>query len=112
MIKLSTGARQLPLRHLSIRVPWTDTDWTGRMCLRPGDNTSCLILSRIRETRADAKEAALASQPWKDLDETQLPACVSERGAFMAPQSFSRTLTQTLPDHLCYNRHYHDLIWR
>jgi len=70
MTKLSTGARQLPLRHLSIRVPWNDTDWTGRICRRPGDNVSCLILARIRETRDDAKETALASQSWKDLDET------------------------------------------
>jgi hypothetical protein len=53
---------------------------------------SCLILARIRETRDDAKEAALAAQSWKDLDETQLPACVSERGAFMAPYSYSRML--------------------
>lgn len=30
MARLSEGARQLPLRrHLSIRVPWNDTGWTG-----------------------------------------------------------------------------------
>jgi len=74
---LSTGARQLPLRHLSIRVLWNDTNWTGRVCCAPGDNISCLILRRIRETRDDTKEIALAGRAWNDLDESQLPPCVS-----------------------------------
>ena len=81
MPTMINSARPLPLRHLSIRVPWNDTDWTGRVCCKPGDNVSCLILPRIRETRDDAKKIALAGRAWKYLDESQLPACVSERGA-------------------------------
>lgn len=93
MTHLSTGARQLSLRHLSIRIPWNDTDWTGRVCCKPGDNVSCLILPRIRETRDDSKETMLAGHSWQDLDGGQFPACVSERGAFMAPYSYSRMLS-------------------
>ena len=93
MSLLSPGARQLPLRHLSIRVPWNDTDWTGRVCCKPGENVSCLILPRVRETRDDPKEIALAGRAWMDLDEGQFPACVSERGAFMASYSYSRKLS-------------------
>lgn len=93
MTKLSTGARQFPLRHISIRVPWNDTDWTGRVCCKPGDNISCLILPHIRETRDDTKETLLSGRSWLDLDDGQFPACMSERGAFMAPYSYSRTLS-------------------
>ena len=32
----------LPLRHLSIRVPWHDSGWDGRVCQNPTANTSCL----------------------------------------------------------------------
>jgi len=49
MSSLAPGARQLPLRHLSVRVPWNDTDWTGCVCRKPGDNISCLILARIEK---------------------------------------------------------------
>jgi len=60
MARLSEGARQLPLRHLSIRVPWNDTGWTETVCKCPADNIACLILPRIRENREDEKEAKLA----------------------------------------------------
>ena len=39
-----TGARHLPPHHITIRVPWHDGGWTGSVCSRPLDNTSCLIL--------------------------------------------------------------------
>lgn len=84
-MQLSEGARQLPLRHISIRVPWHDTDWTGRVCKNPTANISCLILPRIRETREDEQEGRLAGQSWENLSQAQLPACAGERGGFMAP---------------------------
>ena len=89
---LSDGARQLPLRHLSIRVPWHDTDWTGKVCQKPKDNLSCLILGRIRDTRDDDAECALAGRRWTEIPPNQLPACLSERGNFMCPQESTRTL--------------------
>ena len=43
-----------PLRHVSIRAPWHDTAWDGRVCANPGLNGSCLRLKRIAEERDDA----------------------------------------------------------
>jgi len=57
---LSAGARQLPLRHLSIRVPWNDTSWEGQLCKKPGENIACLILPRIRSNRQDDEEIEMA----------------------------------------------------
>lgn len=90
---LAEGARQLPLRHLSIRVPWNDTGWTGAVCKRPQDNISCLILPRVREKRNDGGDEAekrLAGQPWQDLATDDLPPCFDERGHFMAPYELIR----------------------
>lgn len=93
MSHLAPGARPLPLRHLSIRVPWHDTDWTGRICQNPADNISCLVLPRIRENRDDAQETELAGKAWEELDRAQLPPCVTERAGFMSPVERTRTAT-------------------
>ena len=50
-----------PLRHISIRVPWHDTGWDGRVCAAPRLNGSCLKLKRIAEDRDDAAEEARIS---------------------------------------------------
>lgn len=93
MPTISPGARQLPLRHLSIRVPWNDTGWTGVFCQHPRDNTSCLILPRIRDSRNDALEEKFAGHSWQDLDQENLPPCMGEHGQFMAPYPITRLLT-------------------
>ncbi len=94
---LHTGARQLPLRHLTIRVPWHDTGWTGCVCQNPADNTHCLILKNIAEKRnqpgQDALETRLAAKSWQELEQDQWPPCASERGGFMAPYARERTIT-------------------
>lgn len=92
MTSLSDGARQLPLRHLSIRVPWHDTGWTGCICKNPAENISCLILPRISENRKDDVEGLIAGKPWHELDKDKLPPCAGERGIFMSPQDFTREL--------------------
>ena len=90
---MQEGARKLPLRHITIRVPWNDTDWSGKVCSHPNDNISCLILPRIRETRNDEVEEALAGQSWEELPVENLPPCVAERGNFMAPFAIFRELS-------------------
>jgi hypothetical protein len=81
---------QLPMRHLSIRVPWNDLNWAGTVCLRPSANVDCLILPRIREQRKDDLEASIAGKSWADLAPEQLPPCVSEHGHFMAPYELTK----------------------
>ena len=55
----AAGARRLPLHHVTIRVPWHDGGWTGTVCARPLDNSSCLILPRIGEGRCFIRELLL-----------------------------------------------------
>lgn len=82
---MMNGARRLPLHHVTIRIPWHDGGWTGTVCTRPLDNSSCLILPRIGEDRRDDVEARCAGQRLDELDRADLPSCVSERVSFMAP---------------------------
>lgn len=79
-----------PLRHLSIRVPWHDTAWDGRVCAAPHLNDSCLRLKRITQSRDDAAERAIAGQSIQDLPEERWPCCVDERVSFMAPFEFTK----------------------
>jgi hypothetical protein len=48
-----------PLRHISIRVPWHDTSWDGRVCETPHLNGACLKLKGIGQNRNDAAEEAV-----------------------------------------------------
>lgn len=88
-------ARELPYQHLSVRVPWHDTSWDGRVCADPLSNSSCLRLGRIAEGRDDPFEMSVAGTSWVDLPESQLPPCAAERAGFMAPQA--RTVSKEHP---------------
>lgn len=88
-------ARDLPFRHLSMRVPWHDTGWTGTICSDPIANGACLRLGRIAEGRDDAREMELAGEPWADLAPNDLPPCSAERAGFMSP--VPRTVTKEHP---------------
>ncbi len=79
-----------PLRHISIRVPWHDTGWDGRVCAAPRLNGACLKLKRIAEDRDDAAEEAVAGKRLDELPQTNWPACVAERMGFMAPFEYVR----------------------
>ena len=93
MSAISAGARRLPPHHATIRVPWHDGGWTGNVCARPLDNTSCLILPRIGASRRDDVEARCRGQRLDELDGADLPPCVGERVSFMAPFPLRRTMT-------------------
>lgn len=87
---MHTGARQLPIRHASIRVPWHDTGWHGVVCEHPSKNSACLALPRIHESRDDVMEERLAGRSWDTLKPDQLPACLPERGGFLRPFELTR----------------------
>lgn len=76
--------RDLPYQHLSIRVPWHDTGWDGRVCADPIGNSSCLRLRQVAERRDDASEAELAGKTWDQIEPEQLPPCADERAGFMS----------------------------
>ncbi len=103
----TTGAAtKLPMRHLSIRVPWHDSQWNGTICKHPVGNAACLALSRIRENRDDNREEKNAGRLWSELPEGELPACVAERGGFMAPFSFTRTVTHPYVKNSTAHKHF------
>ena len=79
-----------PLRHISIRVPWHDSGWDGRVCAAPRLNGACLKLKRIAEGRDDDAEEAVAGKSLKDLPREKWPCCVPERVGFMAPFEYTR----------------------
>ncbi|QFG37299.1 ATP-dependent exoDNAse (exonuclease V) alpha subunit [Paracoccus pantotrophus] len=83
------SARQLPVQHLSVRLPWHDTGWTGAVCKAPSKNSWCMVLKRIREERQDAAEEAMAGRTWSEVGETELPACLTERGAALNAKAYS-----------------------
>ncbi len=82
----------------TIRVPWHDGGWTGSVCARPTDNTSCLILPRIGEGRRDEVEIRCAGKRLDKLAADDLPPCVGERVSFMAPVPLARTMTHPYTD--------------
>ena len=74
-----------PLRHLSIRVPWHDAGWDGKICAAPHLNGACAKLKHIAENKKDEDEQLRAGESLKDLPPEQWPCCVDERAMFMAP---------------------------
>lgn len=77
------GARKLSRQHVTIRVPWYDSGWTGRICTAPSANTSCLALSRIAANKR-ADEDCLRKRAFVDLALSELPPCVDERASFLS----------------------------
>jgi hypothetical protein len=88
-MSLAEGAVQLPPAHLSVRVPWHDTDWTGRVCGNPGRNHFCSVLKNIKEKKNSEIEAEDSRLPWIDLSRDRVPPCVFERGGFMRESGYS-----------------------
>src|SRR5262245_25143012 len=94
MENLSSGAVRLPMSHVSARVAWHDTDWTGRVCTAPATNHSCLVLKNVKENKRPLAEAELAGMPWADIvDHQARPPCVNERAGFMRTRAFTHERT-------------------
>src|SRR5688572_28594714 len=108
MLALAPGARQLPLHHVSVRVPWHDRGWDGSVCEDPKANTSCLILPRVSDEKDDDAEHVVHATFWKDLPESKWPACKAERGAFMSAFEFTRTLSHPYVRSSKAHKHFAD----
>ena len=85
---LSPGAVQLPTSHVSVRVAWHDTDWTGRVCRAPGENHACTALRNIKQRKLYESEEEDAGTPWSELDDDRVPPCALERAGFMRTSAF------------------------
>ena len=99
MPRKADGSRVLPLRHISIRVPWHDDGWNGCICKKPQSNTACQALARIREAeylpcKSNADDIPADKRAINKLSqERQWPPCVDERVTFMAPFEYTRQVT-------------------
>jgi hypothetical protein len=102
MKSLANGARRLPTHHITIRVPWHDSGWTGSVCAHPLENTSCLILPRIGEGKRDESEVRCAQKRLDELSVSDLPPCVGGARLVHAPFDLPRVMhhpyTETSPD--------------
>lgn len=81
-----------PLQHVSIRVPWHDSGWTGTVCSSPKYNTACLKLKGIADSKREDAEESVAGKAIPELlsNGLPLPPCVKERATFMADFEFDR----------------------
>ncbi|MCB9264313.1 MAG: AAA family ATPase [Lewinellaceae bacterium] len=77
----------IPTRHLSVRVPWHDSGWNGKVCCYPRDNGSCMFLPRINESKDAGQEEDDAGEWMHELGQDRLPPCVGEKGHFMSPHA-------------------------
>lgn len=80
-------AVHIPLRHLSVRVPWHDTVWNGTVCRLPRNNVSCLALNRIGATKNDGDEEEYAREQLDQVPKDKTPPCFAERANFLSPRA-------------------------
>lgn len=106
------STQKLSLQHLSIRVPWHDNGWTGGICNKPLNNSSCLILKRIREERKDTIEFQNAGKYICDIPPDQWPPCVPERGMFMAPFEYVRMISHPYSKSSSAHKHIQPTTYR
>ena len=97
---------KLPLRHISIRVPWHDASWNGTVCSDPRDNASCLRLPNIHERREDTVEIKYRGRRLDELEPAQLPPCLAERASFMASFPITRHVRHPYQATSEVHRHY------
>lgn len=76
--------QHLPTLHLSIRVPWHDSSWNGKICNSPRNNASCMILERVSQEKNIEFEENNSGKFIHELEENNLPPCISERVSFMS----------------------------
>ena len=78
------------IQNITVRVPWSDNGWCGKVCNHPCGNTDCLRLKNIFENKNEVEEEKIAGQPIQGI-ENQLP-CIAEGVAFMSPDELIRTV--------------------
>jgi ATP-dependent exoDNAse (exonuclease V) alpha subunit len=95
--------------HLSVRVPWHDSGWNGRVCQRPLLNQHCTALPYIADNRKEALEnkEGVPGTEFPMLDGDYVPPCVKERAAFLSPNQ--HTIDVQMPYSVWSREHSHIL---
>ena len=78
------------IQNVTVRVPWTDNGWCGKICNNPCGNNDCLRLRNIYENKNESEEQKLAGKAMHGYEQ-YLP-CIAEGAAFMSPDKLVRTV--------------------
>ena len=103
----------IPQKHLSVRVPWHDSNWNGKICSNPRDNGSCMFLQRINETKNPDIEEENAEKWIHKLPLNELPPCISEKASFMSPNDIDKKVSHPYSGNSNndkYYKHYKETI--
>ncbi len=74
---------RLPLRHISVRIPWHDNGWVGSVCSNLKANAACLALRDIRENKDDESDNATShTTRSSNKRRTDLPSSSRTRTAY------------------------------
>ena len=106
-----SGVR-IPLRHLSVRVPWHDAGWNGTVCKCPATNVSCLALNRIGATKNDDQEKPHAEKQLDQIPTAETPPCFAERVNFLSPRAQQRIAHHAYSDTSEHHNHISDTPFR
>jgi hypothetical protein len=83
----------IPTRHLSVRVPWHDAEWNGKVCCNPRENGSCMFLPRVHSNKNVEVEETNTEKWLHELPHDQLPPCVGEKVSFMSEHSIYKKVS-------------------
>ena len=95
--------------HLSVRVPWHDSGWNGRVCRNPLSNHQCNALPYIAEHRRETDEVkdGVPGAEFVVLEPMRVPPCVKERAGFLSPNQ--HTIDVRMPYSVWSPEHRHIL---
>jgi hypothetical protein len=112
MAASTTDTPRIPMRHLSVRVPWHDSGWNGTVCQFPRKNASCLVLNRIGATKDDVVDERHKGEQLDKIPPSEAPPCFSERVNFMSPRAQQRLAHHAYSDTSEHHNHISDTPFR
>lgn len=71
------------VQHFSVRIPWKDNDYTGKIDDVPKSNVVAQVLTRIAESQNLKFEEENKGKSYLDVGEANVKAWISENAAFM-----------------------------
>ncbi len=96
----------IPTKHLSVRVPWHDAGWNGKVCCNPRENGSCMFLPRINAGKNPDQEEDIAESWLHELEQDKLPPCVGEKVHFMSSHKIYKKVNHPYSNNDNNNKFY------
>ena len=97
----------IPTLHLSVRVPWHDNQWNGKICNNPRENGSCMFLPRINQNKNVETEESNNGEWFHEIDDKKkLPPCIGEKVHFMSPHDIYKSINHPYSSNLSNEKFY------